>query len=89
MSHTTTVVIIDAGVAAGDPLRAISFLEPEHEWESGFAAWSVPPERTDDISSELVCLCCFTDEHPSALEGLALARKHGEAIFDAETWTVR
>jgi hypothetical protein len=74
-------VIIDAGVAGGEPIRAISWLEPEHEWESGFAAWSVPPQQADDLGSALVCLGCFLDEHPEAGRGMDIAREHGEALY--------
>jgi hypothetical protein len=80
------VVIIDPGVVGGDPIHAISYLQPEHEWESGFAAWSVPPERADDRGSQLICLACFLDDHPEASRGMDLARRHGQAIYDGNDW---
>jgi hypothetical protein len=83
------VVIIDAGIAAGDQILAISWLEPEHEWESGYAAWSVPPQQADDVDSVLVCVHCFLEEHPEAGLGMELAREHGEAIRDGNEWAAR
>jgi hypothetical protein len=36
MSHGPAA-IVDQGVLHGQPIRAISYLEPEHSWDSGFA----------------------------------------------------
>ncbi|HEX6664813.1 MAG TPA: hypothetical protein VF025_14165, partial [Gaiellaceae bacterium] len=80
-------VIVDRGVLEGEPVRAVSWLEPEHEWDSGFALFRGPPDS--DAETALVCLHCLIDEHPEIGRGLELAREHGEATRNGNTWSVR
>lgn len=81
----TKAVSVDRGVANGEDVTAISWLEPEHEWDSGFALFSEPPDS--DTETALVCLHCLIDEHPEIGHGLELARDHGEAIREGRGWT--
>jgi hypothetical protein len=37
------VVIVDERILDGEPIRAISYLHPEHEWDSGFALFAGEP----------------------------------------------
>jgi hypothetical protein len=84
-----TAVIVDRGVLNGDPIRAISFLPPEGSWDSGFAAWSVPPERAADVDVQLICVDCLLDDFPEAGKGMDVARQHGEALRRGDGWTTR
>jgi hypothetical protein len=70
----------------GAPIRAISYLVPDDEWDSGYACWSVTPERAADIDDELICINCLLGDHPEAGRGMDFAREHGEAIRDKDTW---
>jgi hypothetical protein len=88
MSHGP-FVIVDQGILDGDPAIAISYLEPEAEWDSGFAVWSVPPEKAADIDSELLCINCLLGDYPEAGRGMDLARQQGEAICDGRVWVSR
>jgi hypothetical protein len=78
-------VIVDRGVLDGQPIRAVSYLEPEHERDSGFAVFTQPPDATDD-DGELVCLDCLIDEHPEIGRGLELARRQGQALAIENEW---
>jgi hypothetical protein len=71
MSHDL-FVICDTGVIKGAPIRAISYVEPDDEWDSGYACWSVTPERAADIDGELICINCLLGDHPEAGKGLEL-----------------
>jgi hypothetical protein len=46
------------------------------------------PESADDYAGELVVLCldCLTREHPEAIEGFALARRHVAAHVEDGAW---
>jgi hypothetical protein len=79
-------VIVDQGVVDGKPIVAITYLKPIGSWDSGFAAWSVPPEQ-DDVEGELIHGNCFAYEHPEAAPGLVLAREHGRANFSDGEWS--
>jgi hypothetical protein len=37
-------VIVETSVLDGQRIHAISYLEPEESWDSGFAIWSSPPD---------------------------------------------
>lgn len=82
-------VIVESSVLDGAPIRAVSYLEPEHEWDSGFAVWSSEPKAASDQHSALVCLHCFVDQHPEAGRGMDLARHHGEAVRRNSGWIVK
>ena len=75
-------VIVDQGVLEGEPIRAVSYLEPEHEWDSGYAVWAGTPGEAEDSGSDLVCLDCLLDERPELALAFAIARKRGEWISD-------
>jgi hypothetical protein len=79
-----TAVICDQGVVDGDDVVAISWLRPEHEWDSGYCLFAGGPE--EDVEGSLLCLDCLLDEHPDIRDGLDLAREHGEAIRDGDDW---
>lgn len=76
--------IIDHAITEGATVTAISYLEPEHEWDSGFALLSTTP--TDDTEADLICIDCLLDEHPELGKGLDLAREHGEARRHDDGW---
>ena len=57
-------VIVDSGVLEGEPILAISYLPPEDDWDSGFAAFSGSPDS--DAETALVCLHCLIEERRSA-----------------------
>ena len=80
-------VLIEATILNGQPIRAVSYLEPEPEadWDSGFALFASPPDRIG--ASDVMCLECAIDEWPDIGRALDLARKHGEAIRDGDEWT--
>jgi hypothetical protein len=80
MSHGAGAVIVDRAILRGAPIRAVSYLQPEHEWDSGFALLSGPPDSAAETA--LVCLQCIIDDHPEIAHGLDQARQHGEAIID-------
>ena len=71
-------VIVDRGVLEGEPVRAVSYLEPEHEWDSGFAVFTQPPDEAEDSDSDIVCMNCLQDEQPELALVFAIARKRGE-----------
>jgi hypothetical protein len=87
MSHGPAA-IVDQGVLHGQPIRAISYLEPGHSWDSGFAIFSDTP-GADEGDTAVVCLDCALDEWPVIGRGLDVARRHGEAIRNGDGWTTR
>jgi hypothetical protein len=76
--------IVDQGILNGQPITAISYLEPEHSWDSGFALFSHTPDSSD--RGELIHLDCLLDQHPEIGKGLDVARRHGEAIYAGASW---
>ncbi len=70
------------------PAKAISYLEPIGEWDSGFYVVLEDAPEPDDVSddepTQLVCLECLIEEHPELGQGLDLAREHGEIEWDRE-----
>ncbi|HEX6664282.1 MAG TPA: hypothetical protein VF025_11455 [Gaiellaceae bacterium] len=76
-------VIVDRGVLEGEPICAVSYLEPEHHWDSGYALFAGPPDPTDE--GGLLCVDCLLDL--DIAPGLALAREHGAAVRDGDKWT--
>lgn len=75
-------VIVDQGVLQGAPILAASYLEPEHDWDSGYAVWAGPPTEGEDSDSDLVCLDCLLDERPELALAFAIARERGEWTSD-------
>jgi hypothetical protein len=84
---TGRAIIVEQAILQGAPIRAISYLEPHDPWDSGYAAWSSPPDTLGD--SQLVHLGCFLEDHPEAGEGMDLARRHGEATRHRNHWKGR
>jgi hypothetical protein len=80
----TKTVIVEQGILDGQPIRSVSYLKPVTDWDSGFAAWCNPPSIYAD--GELVHLACFLDEHPDIREGMGVAKAHGVAIHEGNTW---
>ena len=80
VKHAQRVAI----VVGEEAFVAVSYLEPEPTWESGFAVFSVPAEEVEDHDSELVCLHCLLDDHPELGRGLDVAREHGVAGLDEQ-----
>lgn len=68
--------MVDQAIGQGAPIQAISYLEPEESWDSGFCLFAGPPEQ--DIDAELVCIDCLLDQHPKIGRPLELARANGE-----------
>jgi hypothetical protein len=87
MSHGR-FVIDEKQCRDGQPVRAISYLEPEADWDSGFALFRSEPDQVGE-NVELVCFDCLLDDEPGIAKGLELARQHGEAICEGDEWSVR
>jgi hypothetical protein len=79
-------VIVEKQRRDGQPIRAVSYLEPEADWDSGFALFRSEPNQVGD--TELVCVDCLLDDEPGIGKGLDLAREHGEAIRNGNTWVL-
>ena len=77
-------VIVDQRILDGQPVRAVSYLEPEESWDSGFMLFAGEPNEQHETA--LVCLHCLLDEHPELGRGLELAHELGEANYDGNTW---
>ena len=77
MSHGP-FVIVDKAIGEGAPVRAISHLEPEAPWDSGFMLFAGEPN--DEIDTEVVCIDCLLEEYPDIGAALDHAKQHGEAI---------
>ena len=84
MSHGP-FVIVEKQRRDGQPIRAISYLQPEADWDSGFAIFRSEPDRIGD--TELVCLDCLLADEPGIGKGLELAREHGEVTRVGDSWT--
>jgi hypothetical protein len=69
-------------VVGEEPYIAVSYLAPEHAWDSGFAVFSVPPEEVNDLDSELVHLTHLIEDYPDLQTAFALAREHGVVVLD-------
>jgi hypothetical protein len=85
---TSRYLRIDSGArsaAACLPVRAVSYLEPGHDWDSGYARFSGPPDS--DAKTAPVCLHCLIEEVPEIGRGMDVARRHGEAIRKRGVWT--
>jgi hypothetical protein len=72
-------VIVEEDFVEGEPIKAISCLQPEHEWESGFALFAGPPDEDPDTT--LVCLNCLIEDHPQITHDLEFARQHGQVCL--------
>ncbi len=70
------------------PAKAISFLEPEEQWETGHLVVLEDVPEPDDLSgdepSHPVCVDCLLEERPEVGRGLELAWEHGEVVWDAD-----
>ncbi len=84
-----TIVIVDQGIIDGERIVAVSYLEPTADWDSGFACFSVPPNKVADTDTAVMHLDCFINDHPEAGQGMDIAREHGEAIRDNYGWAAR
>ena len=69
----------------GQPVRAVSYLEPEESWDSGFMLFAGEPEH--ERKTALICVECLLDDHPEVGIGMDLARHHGVATRTGDTWT--
>ena len=45
-------VLVEASILDGQPIRAISFLEPNDEWDSGYGIWASAPDRIGATARE-------------------------------------
>jgi hypothetical protein len=77
--------IVEQPILEGKPAKAISYLKPIADWDSGYAVFGGEPG--DDTDTALVCLHCLIEEHPELGRGLDLARQQGEAVHDERGWT--
>jgi hypothetical protein len=84
MGMSDKAILVEQGILEGEPIVAVSYLEPEDSWDSGYAAWCCPPDSVGD--SVPVHVRCFCDEHPEAGRGMELARKQSAAIYDRNEW---
>jgi hypothetical protein len=82
------LVLLEASILNGEPIHAVSYLEPEPEadWDSGYAFFASPPDAVGDTT--VMCIHCLIDEWPDIGQGLDLARVHGEAIRSGDVWTL-
>jgi hypothetical protein len=83
MSHEP-LVIVDQALLDGAPARAISYLQPEQAWESGFMVFAGEPD--EEIDTALVCIHRLLDERGELGRGMDLARRRGEALHKGSTW---
>jgi hypothetical protein len=75
MSHRPAA-IVDEGIIAGEPITAISSLQPIAEWDSGFAVYSQPPNDADQ--GALLHIDCLREQHhPEAAEHMNTAQRDG------------
>jgi hypothetical protein len=81
-----TAILVEQGILEGEPIVAVSYLDPIADWDSGLAASSSEPNQVGDCKP--VHVGCFIDEHPEAGEGMDIARQHGEATRAGSEWTV-
>jgi hypothetical protein len=77
-------ILVEQGILDGQPIVAVSYLEPIGDWDSGLAASSSEPNQTRDCKPGHIG--CFLDQHPEAGRGLGLAHEHGEAVYDGSEW---
>jgi hypothetical protein len=84
VSHGGKLVLVESSINDGQPVRAVSWLRPEQDWDSGFAVFRSEPDRIGD--TELVCLDCLLDDEPGIGKGLDVAREHGEAVRNGSEW---
>jgi hypothetical protein len=80
------LVIVDDGVAAGEPITGVSYLEPTETWDSGYACFSVPPNQLADTTTGVMHVHCVLDQQPDVGRGMDVARRHGETIRDGDDW---
>ena len=59
-----TLVIVDQGIIDGERIVAVSYLEPTADWDSGFACFSVPPNKAADTDTAVMHLDCFINNYP-------------------------
>jgi hypothetical protein len=72
-------VIVESSVLDdGKPIRAISFVEPEQEWDSGYGIWASEPDRIGN--TELLHFGCLLEHFPDVAPTLRYAREHGEWV---------
>jgi hypothetical protein len=91
MNHSQKAAIV---LGSQPPIVGISWLEPEDDWDSGYMViYSDVADLEDDAlereledSAGLICMHCLVNEYPEAGRGLDLARRHGGAELDGETW---
>jgi hypothetical protein len=85
MNHGDELVFVESSIIEGESIRAVSWLPPEQDWDSGFALFASEPGQVGD--TDVMCLSCALDEWPDIGRGLDLAREHGEAIFSTGKWS--
>ena len=73
---TRRTVIVEQPFLEGEPAKAISYLKPDDDWDSGFAIWTSGPDRIGDTA--LVHLDHIIDDHPELAHGLEYAGRRGE-----------
>lgn len=71
-------VIVDHAILDGHPVRAVSYLEPVADWDSGFCLFAGESGKAFD--SSLVCLDCLLEEDPEVGAGMEVARSKGEEV---------
>jgi hypothetical protein len=86
VTHHDRFVLLERDILDGRPICAISYLEPEHQTDSGFMLFSSPPDEIGD--TDVMCLNCAIDEWPHIGRGLDPAREHGEVLHAGDEWIV-
>ena len=55
----------------------------------GLRVRTVTGEPDEQHDTTLICIHCMLDEHPELGQGMDIAKAHGEAIRDRNTWVSR
>jgi hypothetical protein len=81
VTHGSLLVLVEQPILDGAPIKAVSYLEPEENWDSGYAIWTSEPDRIGD--TELIHVGCLLEDFPDLAPSLRYAREHGEWIDGA------
>lgn len=87
--HThTRLVVVSAAVANGAPVTRVIFTEEDGGYLLFDADVPANPDEIDEDEVTVLCLGCVVDRHPEAGVGMDLAKRHGEAWLEGESWVV-
>jgi hypothetical protein len=82
MSNSYTFA--DQAAIDGERIIAVSYLEADHDGDSGVMFFAGEPDERDVGGA--VHLDCVTDNDLTLLEAMAIAREHGVAVRQGGNW---